>query len=205
MLAKGKMTLLNLVLLTASFLSGMACAQTSGGLPPLQTAAPPPAPAVTVPVAPLPDGLVRSIQEMLNERGFDVGPADGFMGPQTRTAIIAAERLMGLTATGMPNDKLLSELKSFKRANGNQRSGQNAIQRRAVIGTVRSIYRDLQYAEVLIFASKSVFTGQTLFIGPTGQEVTVSRVSASLASIVSTRGSTLSQINNGDTVEIEIK
>ena len=74
-----------------------------------------------------------------------------------------------------------------------------------MIGTVRSVYRDLNYAEVLIFASTSVFTGQTLFIGPTGQEFSVSRVAANLASIVSIRGSTLAQINNGDAVEIEIK
>jgi TonB family protein len=36
MLAKGKMTRLNLILLAAFFLSGIACAQTSGGMPPLR-------------------------------------------------------------------------------------------------------------------------------------------------------------------------
>jgi peptidoglycan hydrolase-like protein with peptidoglycan-binding domain len=199
------MTKLSLILLTTFFLSNIACAQISGGLPPLHTPAYSPTPAAAVPVAPIPDKLVRSIQEMLNEKGFDVGVTDGFMGPQTQNAIIAAERTMGLTVTGIPSDRFLSEIKSFKPVTRSQSSVQNAIQRRAVIGTVRSVYRDLNYAEVLIFASTSVFTGQTLFIGPTGQEFSVSRVAANLASIVSIRGSTLAQINNGDTVEIEIK
>lgn len=72
-----------------------------------------PVPSPTPPAAPTPDKLVQDIQTALNQKGFNAGPADGFMGPQTQAAIIAAQRAMGLNANGMPSDALLSAIKAM--------------------------------------------------------------------------------------------
>jgi hypothetical protein len=53
---------------------------------------------------------VQAIQEALNRKGFNAGVADGYMGPQTQAAVMAAERALGLPITGIPNSKLLSIL-----------------------------------------------------------------------------------------------
>jgi hypothetical protein len=92
-------------------------AQISGGLPPIQrtvpspTARPPEIRVTPNPVTqPKPDETLRSIQEALNRRGYDAGYPDGFMGPQTHSAVLTAERALGLPITGIPNPTLLSIL-----------------------------------------------------------------------------------------------
>lgn len=60
--------------------------------------------------APTPDKLVQDLQLALNQRGFNAGAADGYMGQQTQSAIIAAQRKLGLNANGLPSTSLLAEL-----------------------------------------------------------------------------------------------
>ncbi len=66
--------------------------------------------APVTPAAPTPDKLVQDIQAALNQKGFNAGPADGFIGPQTQAAIIAAQRALGVAANGLPSDALLAAL-----------------------------------------------------------------------------------------------
>ena len=53
---------------------------------------------------------VRLIQLRLNERGYDVGAADGVAGPRTRAAILAFQRAAGQPASGQPSVALLQAL-----------------------------------------------------------------------------------------------
>jgi TonB family protein len=69
-------------------------------------------PAAPTPTAPTPDRLVQDIQTALNQKGFNAGPADGFIGPQTQAAIIAAQRALGVTANGQPSEALLTALRT---------------------------------------------------------------------------------------------
>jgi TonB family protein len=66
------------------------------------------APRPPAPAAPTPDKLVQEIQTALNQKGFNAGPADGFIGPQTQAAIIAAQRALGVTANGLPSEALVA-------------------------------------------------------------------------------------------------
>ena len=75
--------------------------------------APRPQPAPAVPNDPTPDKLVQDIQGALNQKGFNAGSADGFIGPQTQAAIIAAQRALGVTATGLPSSELIAALKGL--------------------------------------------------------------------------------------------
>lgn len=197
----------NFIFLTAFFLGGVVYAQVSGGLPPLRTTVPSvaPAPTLTPTLAPTPDKLVQATQELLNQKGFNVGLADGFMGPQTQAAISSAQSILGLTITGAPTDSLLAAIKSGLSGPATQSNLKSGVIKREVIGAVRSVYRDLQYAEVLISGNKTVSIGQTLFIGSAGHEVKVSRIFANLVSVVSKSGAILAPINTGETVATEIK
>lgn len=70
----------------------------------------PAAPTTTAPAAPTPDKLVQDIQTALNQKGFNTGPPDGFVGPQTQSAIMAAQRALGLPITGVSTNELLVAL-----------------------------------------------------------------------------------------------
>lgn len=54
--------------------------------------------------------LTRPLQLALAYRGYEVGPADGIMGPQTRAAIRQAESDLGMPQTGQVSDALLQRL-----------------------------------------------------------------------------------------------
>ena len=56
--------------------------------------------------------LVTKIQTILAAQGYDPGPADGFEGPQTREAVRAFQRTVGLVATGTINGDLVTALVS---------------------------------------------------------------------------------------------
>jgi localization factor PodJL len=62
--------------------------------------------------APDPDNeeLVRTVQAMLIERGFDPGPADGVAGPMTYEAVRAFQMAIGIEPTGVIDDNLLKAL-----------------------------------------------------------------------------------------------
>ncbi len=55
---------------------------------------------------------VSSLQELLSKRGFYNGAVDGIMGPQTRTAIVAAQKNYGLVADGIAGTQTLTALES---------------------------------------------------------------------------------------------
>ncbi len=75
-----------------------------------------PRPQNPLPAAPTPDKLVQDIQTALNQKGFNAGPADGFIGPQTQAAIRQAQVQLGLAATGQPNPDLLARISSMSRS-----------------------------------------------------------------------------------------
>ena len=75
-----------------------------------RTATAPRQQAPAAPAATTPDKLVQDLQTALNQKGFNAGPPDGFLGPQTQAAIIAAQRALGITANGLPNDALLAAI-----------------------------------------------------------------------------------------------
>jgi TonB family protein len=58
-----------------------------------------------------PDKLIQDLQIALNQRGFNAGHADGYMGQQTQAAIIAVQKSLGLTVNGLPSDALLAHLR----------------------------------------------------------------------------------------------
>ena len=80
------------------------------------TAPRPQAPPPTAPLVPTPDKLVQDIQTALNQKGFNAGPADGFIGPQTQIAIRSAQKSLGLPVTGVPSDALLTSIKRMATA-----------------------------------------------------------------------------------------
>lgn len=53
---------------------------------------------------------ISQIQAALSENGYDAGPADGLMGPKTRSAIAAYEAANGLRVTAEPSPKLYEAL-----------------------------------------------------------------------------------------------
>ncbi|MEQ8754663.1 MAG: N-acetylmuramoyl-L-alanine amidase [Coleofasciculus sp. G1-WW12-02] len=59
----------------------------------------------TDPFLPLQEGSVgpevKKAQEILRQKGFDPGPADGIYGAKTKSAIIAFQRSQGMTADGI--------------------------------------------------------------------------------------------------------
>lgn len=56
--------------------------------------------------------LLRNVQQELNERGYDAGPADGAFGPKTRTAIRTYQSDAGLAVNGEADEELLARLRS---------------------------------------------------------------------------------------------
>lgn len=65
---------------------------------------------VPAPALPARDTTVRAIQRKLNELGYEAGSADGLMGKNTRSAIIAFQQDKGLAATGVADQELLLQL-----------------------------------------------------------------------------------------------
>ena len=59
---------------------------------------------------PAPDETVRAVQRKLNELGYNAGPADGFAGHRTRSAVTAFQRDQGIYQSGLASEELLSLL-----------------------------------------------------------------------------------------------
>lgn len=57
--------------------------------------------------------MVREMQSILAEKGYDPGPADGLMGPKTRNAIGHFQRDAGLPETGRPSAAVLETLRAY--------------------------------------------------------------------------------------------
>jgi peptidoglycan hydrolase-like protein with peptidoglycan-binding domain len=58
----------------------------------------------------LDNSQVRELQRILNDKGFDAGPADGVLGTQTQQALRDFQKSEGLTATGIPDRETLQAL-----------------------------------------------------------------------------------------------
>jgi len=99
----------------------------AGGPPPVQPVAAPassswvdprpasPTPGAVAPASPAGVGAdpitVKNIQYALGRLGYDAGPADGSLGPRTRTAIERYQRDNGLAADGQPSAPLWEHLR----------------------------------------------------------------------------------------------
>ena len=53
---------------------------------------------------------IKDVQSLLTDLGYDIGGADGSMGPRTRSAIISFEQANGMPETGRVNAALLDRL-----------------------------------------------------------------------------------------------
>ena len=73
------------------------------------SASPPPPSPIALPA---PDALVASIQTLLEALGYDVGGADGMLGPRTRAAIVAFQERAGDVPDGKPTEALRGRLQS---------------------------------------------------------------------------------------------
>ncbi|MBS0219964.1 MAG: trypsin-like peptidase domain-containing protein [Proteobacteria bacterium] len=96
------------------------CAAVMDGVvasPPPPAAATAPAPAVAA--APQPDPLVVSIQTLLGRLGYDVGGADGVVGPRTQAAIAAFQERLGEHPNGRPSEVLRQRLQAAVAERGN--------------------------------------------------------------------------------------
>ena len=89
---------------------------------PASAPVPAPAPQIAVaePVRPdltrnLTRGEMREAQALLKAAGYDPGPADGLMGPKTRTAIASFGEAHGVELTPEPQLKLLEALRAAVR------------------------------------------------------------------------------------------
>ncbi|HEU0201829.1 MAG TPA: peptidoglycan-binding domain-containing protein, partial [Burkholderiaceae bacterium] len=54
--------------------------------------------------------MVRSAQETLTRRGFDVGPIDGVLGPRTQGALREFQQQQGLNRSGQLDEETLKAL-----------------------------------------------------------------------------------------------
>jgi phage tail tape-measure protein len=53
---------------------------------------------------------VRSVQQTLNDMGYNAGPVDGQLGPSTRDALLRYQQAQGLPQTGEPDSRTLAAL-----------------------------------------------------------------------------------------------
>jgi len=58
------------------------------------------------------DGMTRTVQKALVEKGFDPGPVDGIWGSKTKAAVMKFQESAGLTANGEVDDATKSGLLS---------------------------------------------------------------------------------------------
>jgi Putative peptidoglycan binding domain len=67
---------------------------------------------------------LRHVQMVLKEKGFNVGTADGVLGPRTRNALLAFQRQQGLEATGKIDQRTMTALGMSNRT-GSTTTGQS--------------------------------------------------------------------------------
>jgi hypothetical protein len=63
-------------------------------------------------VSPVDPATVREVQDGLAQRGYDVGPVDGRLGPRTKAAIREYEQQNGLPVDGLASRSLRDHLQS---------------------------------------------------------------------------------------------
>ena len=57
---------------------------------------------------------IKEAQALLNQKGFDAGPADGLPGRKTRSAVAEYQKSNGIVVTGQVTDQLLLHLKGVR-------------------------------------------------------------------------------------------
>jgi peptidoglycan hydrolase-like protein with peptidoglycan-binding domain len=73
--------------------------------------------------APMHSASVREAQQALQDKGHDVGPIDGLMGPKTAAAVREFQQAQGLKATGRLDRETLSALNVQSTGMSDARSG----------------------------------------------------------------------------------
>lgn len=70
---------------------------------------------------------IRSVQQALNDQGYNAGPADGVMGPSTEEALRRFQQAKNLPQTGQPDGRTLAALGVSSQASyqANQTNGSN--------------------------------------------------------------------------------
>lgn len=77
----------------------------------LQRTAAPAADQLSMDVVPsLDQENIRKVQQALEEKGFDVGPIDGIVGPKTREAVRSFQDRYGMNASGEIDNQTLFAL-----------------------------------------------------------------------------------------------
>jgi hypothetical protein len=61
---------------------------------------------------------IREMQNMLKQKGFDIGKPDGLMGPKTREALLQFQRSEGLTTSGKVDQETMQALKQNRENSG---------------------------------------------------------------------------------------
>lgn len=113
---------------------------------------------------------IFSVQDMLNELGFDAGSVDGIMGPTTWSAITQFQKTRDIAANGKIDNALLDELYT---AAGKVRPANGRLLIRSHHKTVFSTQVHLEHAEkplgshLLTVADYDEKTNQTNWIGLT--------------------------------------
>jgi hypothetical protein len=69
---------------------------------------------------------IRQLQIALNEKGFNVGSADGVFGSRTREALMAFQKKEGFQANGQPDQQTMTALGVSGNASGNAGTSGNA-------------------------------------------------------------------------------
>jgi lytic murein transglycosylase len=89
---------------------------TTAGYLATRIAGAPPMRHPSAPIAQLPFGQIRELQQLLVRAGFDVGKVDGVMGQQSRSAVKAMQIKYGLPADSWPTAELLARMRGGLRA-----------------------------------------------------------------------------------------
>ncbi len=74
------------------------------------------APEAPSPRSQVPRPDVQTAQRLLNALGYDAGPADGLLGPRTRTAVAAYQQSNGYSTNGRVTPTLLADLRGDQAA-----------------------------------------------------------------------------------------
>ncbi len=69
-------------------------------------------------LAPLTVDEIRSLQQALNDRGFDAGTVDGIAGRRTKLALAAFQKTQGQIADGYPTKEVLALLQASAQVSG---------------------------------------------------------------------------------------
>jgi len=88
------------------------------------------------------DGMTRTVQEALVEKGFDPGPVDGIWGSKTKAALMKFQESAGLTANGEVDGATRSSLLSGMSATPSPANAPQASASAASIPTTPAFSED---------------------------------------------------------------